>query len=121
MISRGLVGPTPGELDLHLFNEGSHRRLWEMLGPQATADGVRFAVWAPNARAVSVIGDFSSWNPIPLAPVASSGVWCAVVAEARAGHHYKFIVTGSHGREVLKADPMARRTECPPRDASVIP
>ncbi|MBL6759659.1 MAG: 1,4-alpha-glucan branching protein GlgB, partial [Ilumatobacteraceae bacterium] len=51
----------------------------------------------------------------------SSGVWCAVVAEARAGHHYKFIVTGSHGREVLKADPMARRTECPPRDASVIP
>jgi 1,4-alpha-glucan branching enzyme len=68
-----------------------------------------------------VIGDFSSWNPLPLAPVASSGVWCAVVAEARAGHHYKFIVTGSHGREVLKADPMARRTECPPRDASVIP
>jgi len=119
--SRGLVGPTPGELDLHLFNEGSHRRLWEVLGPQPTADGIRFAVWAPNARAVAVIGDFNSWTPIPLEPVASSGVWCGVVAGAQAGQHYKFIVTGSHGREVLKADPMARRTECPPQDASVIP
>ncbi|MEY2974817.1 MAG: hypothetical protein RIR49_1237 [Actinomycetota bacterium] len=116
-----LVPTRPGPLDLHLLNEGTHRRLWEFLGPQRTEDGTRFCVWAPNARAVSVIGDFGDWRPIPLEPIDSSGVWCADVPGARPGQHYKFLVTGSHGREVLKADPMARRTERPPADASVIP
>lgn len=92
-----------------------------MLGPQRTANGIRFAVWAPEARAVAVIGDFSEWAPIELSSLGDSGIWCAVVPEATPGHHYKYVVTGSHGREVLKADPMARRTEVPPRDASVVP
>lgn len=116
-----LTPSQPGEVDLHLFNEGTHRRLWEFLGPQSTAVGTRFCVWAPNAMTVAVIGDFSDWRPIPLEMLGSSGVWCIDVAGARPGQHYKFLVTGSHGREVLKADPMARRTERPPADASVIP
>lgn len=116
-----LTSSRPGEIDLHLFNEGTHRRLWEFLGPQMTAVGIRFCVWAPNALAVAVIGDFNDWRPVALEPLGSSGVWCAEVAGAHPGQHYKFLVTGSHGREVLKADPMARRTERPPADASVIP
>ncbi len=112
---------TPGDVDLHLFNEGTHRRLWELLGPQRAATGIRFAVWAPAARAVAIIGDFNAWQPTSMTPVASSGIWSIVVAEATPGQHYKFVVTGSHGRDVMKADPMARRTECPPGDASVVP
>ena len=112
---------TPGDVDLHLFNEGTHRRLWELLGPQRAATGIRFAVWAPAARAVAIIGDFNAWQPTLMTPVASSGIWSIVVAEATPGQHYKFVVTGSHGRDVMKADPMARRTECPPGDASVVP
>jgi 1,4-alpha-glucan branching enzyme len=116
-----LVPEQPGELDLHLFNEGTHRRLWELLGPQRTADGFRFAVWAPEAQGVTVIGDFNAWQPTALQSVGSSGIWSTVVRGALPGQHYKFVVTGSHGRDVMKADPMARRTERPPGDASVIP
>lgn len=92
-----------------------------MLGPQQTDDGIRFTLWAPEAKAVAVIGDFSNWSPVPLEPVGQSGVWCTVIVGAAPGQNYKFVVTGSHGRDVLKADPMARRTEVPPKDASVIP
>ncbi|MGC7322944.1 1,4-alpha-glucan branching enzyme, partial [Mycobacteroides abscessus subsp. massiliense] len=77
--------PTLGEVDLHLFNEGRHERLWEILGAHprsfVTADGevsgVSFAVWAPNARGVSVIGDFNGWNgnDAPMRTLGSSGVW----------------------------------------------
>jgi 1,4-alpha-glucan branching enzyme len=119
---------TIGSLDLHLFNEGSHRKLWEMLGPQQVttdgssgpATGVRFAVWAPNARAVSVVGDWNDWAGDPLSPVATSGIW-SLVTGAEPGHCYKFDVTGVDGRIVRKADPMARRTERPPSDSSVVP
>jgi 1,4-alpha-glucan branching enzyme len=119
---------TIGSLDLHLFNEGSHRKLWEMLGPQQVttdgssgpATGVRFAVWAPNARAVSVVGDWNDWVGDPLSPVATSGIW-SLVTGAEPGHCYKFDVTGVDGRTVRKADPMARRTERPPSDSSVVP
>ena len=109
-----------GPLDLHLFNEGSHRRLWELLGPQRTGGGVRFAVWAPDARSVAMVGDWNGWTPQPLDPVESSGIWAGVTA-AEPGHHYKLEVTGADGRTVRKADPMARRTEAPPSDSSVVP
>ncbi|MGA0397952.1 MAG: hypothetical protein ACO3O3_12385, partial [Ilumatobacteraceae bacterium] len=58
MTNARLVEPTLGEVDVHLFNEGTHRRLWELLGPQHTATGIRFAVWAPNAQRVEVLGDW---------------------------------------------------------------
>ncbi len=120
-----------GDLDLHLFGEGTHRRLWELLGPQALnvdADGnvagVRLAVWAPNATAVHVVGDWNDWTPDPLVRVVSdgfTGIWSAIAPAARSGHCYKFDITTAEGRVVRKADPMARRSEAPPSDASVIP
>jgi 1,4-alpha-glucan branching enzyme len=116
-----------GEIDLHLFNEGTHRRLWELLGPQFVAGehgergGVRFAVWAPNARAVRVVGDWNGWTGEELHPNGSSGIWSTVAPNADEGHHYKLEVVGADGRVVRKADPMARRTERPPSDASMVP
>ncbi len=120
-----------GELDLHLFGEGTHRRLWELLGPQplhvdadGLVSGVRFAVWAPNAASVAVVGDWNDWTPEPLArvePDVRTGIWSAPAPSARSGHRYKFEILTSDGRVLRKADPMARRTERPPSDASVVP
>ncbi len=113
--------PRPGEVDLHLFNEGTHRRLWRFLGPQPVAGGgTRFAVWAPNARAVEVVGDWNGWTPEPLEPNGSSGVWSAATA-AVGGQHYKLRISAADGAVTMRADPMARRTERPPSDASIVP
>jgi 1,4-alpha-glucan branching enzyme len=112
-----------GEIDLHLFNEGSHRRLWEMLGAhRVDDDSVRFAVWAPNATAVSAVGDWNYWSvgADPLEPQGSSGIWAAEVANARVGQRYKLAITDRHGKVQLHADPVARQSETPPSDASVI-
>jgi 1,4-alpha-glucan branching enzyme len=109
------------DLDLFLLGEGTHRRLWEALGAVQLDDGtIRFSVWAPNARAVDVVGDWSGWSPQPLTPQGSSGVWSMVSQDARPGHRYKYRVLGADGREVMKADPMATSAECPPSDASVV-
>ena len=113
----------PGPLDIHLFNEGRHRRLWELLGAHVLdgAAGVRFTVWAPNAREVSVSGDWNGWGDgTRMQPIGSSGIWGAAVPAATAGHRYKFAVVSQAGTTVLKADPMARRTECPPDNASIV-
>jgi 1,4-alpha-glucan branching enzyme len=113
-----------GELDLHLIGEGRHERLWERLGahPLDRDEGVRFAVWAPNARAVSVVGDWNYWSEAAdrLEPQDSSGVWAAVAEHAREGQAYKFAVTGADGVVRLKADPLAFRAEVPPGTASVV-
>ena len=111
-----------GELDLYLLKEGRHHRLWEVLGANVHGTGVRFAVWAPNATAVAVIGDWNSWRPDadPLQPQDSSGVWCVDVPGAAAGDCYKFAVTGRDGVTKLRADPLARRAEHPPATASVV-
>src|SRR6478672_11861799 len=85
-----------GELDLHLFGEGTHRRLWELLGPQGlvvdgngNAHGVRFSVWAPNASRVSVVGDWNNWNPDALTMLDSkgpTGIWSGLAPAAQTGH-----------------------------------
>jgi len=109
-----------GEVDLHLFGEGTHRRLWEMLGAVTAADGgTRFAVWAPNARGVDVLGDWNDWQPEPLTVVGVSGIWAAHTA-ATSGQFYKYRVTGADGRVVMKADPVARAAQRPPADASIV-
>ena len=120
-----------GDLDLHLFGEGTHRRLWELLGPQPLhvdeaghARTIRFGVWAPNAAAVSVVGDWNGWTPEPLAPAraeSDTGIWTAVSPAATSGHRYKYEIVTSDGRTLRKADPMARQSERPPSDASVVP
>ncbi len=116
----------PGEVDLHLFNEGRHRRLWDLLGAHPLArGGATFAVWAPNARRVRVLGDWQHWttgdgDALELAPQASSGIWWGLESRAEVGQAYKFEVTGVDGVATTRADPLARRAEAPPRTASVL-
>ncbi|GAA2752346.1 1,4-alpha-glucan branching protein GlgB [Kitasatospora cinereorecta] len=116
------TAPTPGELDLHLIGEGRHERLWEVMGAHPAADGTGFTVWAPNARAVGVIGDFNHWDGSAHAmrPLGASGLWQLHVPEAAEGHLYKYEILGEDGRLWQKADPFAFATECPPRTASRI-
>lgn len=126
VVSTAAVGAGAGEpfgisdLDLYLFNEGTHRRLWELLGPRTLATGTRFAVWAPAATAVGVVGDWNDWRPEGLSPLATSGIWVAMTA-AKPGDRYKLLVTGADGVERWRADPMARQSECPPANASIVP
>ncbi len=118
--------PTLGELDLHLLGEGRHHDLWTQLGAnhrihQGEA-GTSFAVWAPNARAVRVVGDWNLWDGRvhPMRSLGSSGVWELFVPGAEPGMRYKFEILTTAGHLTLKADPMAFATEVPPGQASVI-
>ena len=106
-----------GELDIWLARAGRHEELWAKLGAHPVEGGVRFAVWAPNAHKVSVIGDFNDWDPAAdiLEPVAETGIWEGIVDGAEVGHHYKYDLDG---RE--KADPLAFEAEVPPKTASVV-
>jgi 1,4-alpha-glucan branching enzyme len=118
--------PTIGEVDLHLFNEGTHRRLWQMLGAHvATVDGVRgvaFAVWAPNARRASVVGDFCNWDGrvFPMRMLGSSGVWELFIPDIRPGALYKFELFTHEGHLRVKTDPFASKIEQHPGDASIV-
>ena len=118
--------PTLGEVDLHLIAEGRHEHLWQVLGAHVrrypTATGVSFAVWAPNARGVRVVGDFNGWNGAshPMRSLGGSGVWELFVPDIGAGTHYKFAVLGADSVWRDKADPMARQAEVPPLTASVV-
>jgi 1,4-alpha-glucan branching enzyme len=117
-----------GELDLYLIAEGRHEQLWKALGAQVKRDefgallGTAFSVWAPNAQAVSLIGDHNFWdrNSHQMHRIGSSGIWEIFVADVSAGTKYKFAVCGIDGRWVDHADPMARATEIPPLTASVV-
>jgi len=117
-----------GELDLYLIAEGRHEQLWKALGAQVKRDasgallGTAFSVWAPNAQAVSLIGDHNYWdrNSHQMHRIGSSGIWEIFVADICAGTKYKFAVCGIDGRWVDHADPMARATEIPPLTASVV-
>jgi 1,4-alpha-glucan branching enzyme len=115
--------PTLAELDLHLIGEGRHERLWTVLGARVHDGGVTFAVWAPNARGVRVVGDFTGWGPHdgwPMRSMGSSGVWELLVPDASAGQHYKYRVLGQDGVWREKADPLARFAEVPDRTASIV-
>ncbi|WP_181312813.1 1,4-alpha-glucan branching protein GlgB [Nocardioides campestrisoli] len=112
----------PGELDIHLINEGRHEELWQVLGAQADQTGTTFSVWAPNAQEVQVVGDFNGWDggSAPLAPIGSSGIWYTRVDGVGDGALYKFRIRGADGVWRDKADPMAFRTQVPPETASVV-
>ena len=117
-----------GELDLYLIGEGRHEQLWKALGAQVRRDesgtllGTAFSVWAPNAHAVSLIGDHNFWdrNTHQMYRNGTSGIWEIFVVDVSAGTKYKFAVCGIDGRWVDHADPMARATEIPPLTASVV-
>jgi 1,4-alpha-glucan branching enzyme len=113
--------------DLYLFNEGSHVKLYERLGSHhRTVDGVEgtnFAVWAPDAQKVSVIGAFNGWNTTSnyLHARGSSGIWEGFLPQVRTGDAYKYhVVSRYHGYERDKADPFAFHAETPPRTASIV-
>src|SRR5918992_1560162 len=120
--------PSLGELDLHLIGEGRHEELWKALGARVRTyasafgpvTGTSFAVWAPNARGIRVIGDFNHWDGTahPMRSLGGSGVWELFVPGVGDGTHYKYEILGADGRWRRKADPMARATEEPPKTAS---
>ncbi len=121
----------PGTLlsadDLHFFREGTHGKLYEKLGARTDRvggiEGVRFAVWAPNALSVTVCGDFNAWSKEshPLAAESDSGVWSGFIPGLGAGSTYKFhIASQFDGYSVDKADPFGRMHEVPPKTASVV-
>ena len=115
-----------GDIDLYLLGEGKHRRLFEKLGAHRMThegtDGVSFAVWAPAARSVSVVGDFNSWDgrAHPMRVLGDSGVWQTFVEGIEDGQNYKFEIVNADGNITLKTDPFAFATEVPPDTASKI-
>ncbi len=114
--------PTVGELDLHLIKEGRHEELWKALGANIKGDGTAFAVWAPNAQAVRVIGEFNGWNGVTHAMrvMGSSGVWELYIPGIGSGTKYKFEILTKAGEWISKIDPLAKFAETPPNTASVV-
>ncbi|WP_122820193.1 1,4-alpha-glucan branching protein GlgB [Varibaculum vaginae] len=122
--------PTVGEFDLYLISEGRHEKLWEVLGAHLRSydtemgqtKGASFAVWAPNAQAVRVVGDFNYWDgeASSMRSLGSSGVWELFIPNVEIGARYKFEILGPDGNWRQKADPMARACEIPPLTASVV-
>lgn len=130
--------PTIGDMDLYLFGEGRHERLWEALGahvkhyddPMGAADGTStsevvgtaFTVWAPNAHAVRVVGNFNGWNgrTHAMRELGSSGVWELFIPGIRAGEIYKYEILNAYNVWEMKADPMERSHEVPPCTGSIV-
>jgi 1,4-alpha-glucan branching enzyme len=119
--------PQLPDFDLHLFNEGRHRHAYRILGAHVHAvdevTGVLFAVWAPNAERVSVVGDFNQWDGRrhPMRSRGGSGVWELFIPDLEAGHLYKYEIRNRQTGEILlKADPYAKALEVRPRTASII-
>jgi len=118
--------PTFGELDLHLAGEGRHERLYERLGAHIIehqgTHGTAFAVWAPNAKAVSVVGDFNSWDGRlhQMRSLGSTGIWELFLPDVGDGCNYKYEILTQQGELRLKADPYAFKAELPPKTASVV-
>ncbi|MDQ1110577.1 1,4-alpha-glucan branching enzyme [Microbacterium testaceum] len=118
--------PSLGELDLHLITEGRHEELWRVLGAHVReldgSAGTAFTVWAPDARALRVIGDFNGWDGAghAMRSMGGSGVWEVFVPGIGVGTRYKFEILTRAGQWIEKADPMARLAEVPPATASVV-
>ncbi len=130
--------PTVGDMDTYLFGEGRHEKLWEALGahvlryddPMGGVDGTpgeqvvgtAFSVWAPNAHAVRVVGNFNAWDGRrhAMRELGSSGVWEIFIPGIGAGETYKFQILNANYTWEMKADPMERQHEVPPNTASIV-
>lgn len=122
--------PTLGELDLHLISEGRHEKLWEVLGSRVItlrgelgdSAGTAFALWAPNAKAVRVVGDFNHWSggAHAMRNMGSSGVWELFIPEVASGTKYKYEILTKDGNWVSKIDPLGKYFEHPPLTASIV-
>ncbi len=122
----GSFSPTLGELDLHLLGEGRHELIYEKLGAhpitQKGVAGVSFAVWAPAAEQVNVVGNFNAWDGTQhrMRPLGDSGVWETFVPKLRTGELYKYEIKAPGRRPFLKADPYAFYAEVPPDTSSIV-
>lgn len=118
--------PTLGDMDLHLFNEGKDRKVYEKMGSHLRTingvAGVSFAVWAPSAKRVSVVGDFNGWDGRyhTMRSLGGSGVWEIFIPGLTEGLKYKYELIGGDGNLKLKTDPYATYYEAPPHNASII-
>lgn len=118
--------PVLSELDLHLFGEGTHYEIYSKLGANPiqhqSHTGTHFAVWAPAARSVSVVGSFNQWNGNrhPMRPMGSSGVWELFIPNIQVGDLYKFEVLTQEGHCLTKLDPMAKFSECRPKQGNIV-
>ncbi len=118
--------PTVGEMDLYLFREGTHRRLWQMLGAHLRTvdgdEGVAFTVWAPNAERVSVIGDWCHWDgrQFPMRRLGESGIWELFIPGVPVNALYKFELRTREGHLRVKTDPVARKMQQAPETASIV-
>jgi 1,4-alpha-glucan branching enzyme len=118
--------PTLGEMDLYLSGEGTHHRIYERLGAHPREieriPGVSFAVWAPNAKGVSVVGDFNFWNGrlYPMRSLGASGIWEIFLPGVEEGVRYKYEIQGADGSLRVKSDPYAFATELRPNTASIV-
>ena len=119
---------TLSDYDIFLFKQGTHYTLYDKMGAQRHAagdgtEGIAFSVWAPNARAVSVVGDFNGWDP-EAHPLAArwddSGIWEGFIPGLERWTLYKFHILNSRGEHKDKMDPFSRAFEVPPRTASVV-
>ena len=119
-------GRVIGDYDLHLFGEGNHTHIYQKLGAHpmriGEADGVHFAVWAPNAERASVVGDFNTWDgrTHTMRSLGASGIWEIFIPAAREGQRYKFELRARGGQILLKSDPFGFAFELPPLSASII-
>jgi 1,4-alpha-glucan branching enzyme len=119
-------GPVLTSFDRHLFAEGTNVRAFSRIGAHPTThegrSGVHFAVWAPDARRVSAVGDFNAWDGRvhPMRALVPSGLWEIFLPDLGEGHRYKFEILPRHGQPILKADPYGRYFEIPPQTASII-
>src|SRR5689334_5662270 len=111
-----------GDIDLHLFGEGRHEEIYKKLGAHVMKRGVTFAVWAPQAAGVSVVGDFNNWvgREHQMHMLGNSGVWELFIPKLDAGSLYKFEIWTPSGRSLFKADPYAQYTEVPPNTSSIV-
>ncbi len=118
--------PTLGESDLFLFGKGDERRIYDKLGAQLRIldglPGTSFAVWAPNARRVSVVGDFNHWDGRfhPMRLLGASGVWEIFIPGVGVGAHYKFEICDAHGNVKLNTDPFGFFFEVAPKNAAIV-
>ena len=114
------------DYDLHLFNEGSHHKIFEKLGAHPLTvngrAGTHFAVWAPNAKGVSLVCNYNHWDGSahPLKPLGSSGVWAAFIPDIQPGEVYKYEIRTQSDEIILKADPCAFYSELRPGTASIV-
>ena len=118
--------PSLSEQDLYLFNEGNEHRIYEKLGAHerqmGDVPGVAFAVWAPSASRVSLVGNFNNWDARyhPMRPLGGSGVWELFVPGVGQGELYKFAIWDQHGHMRLKTDPYGTYFEAPPNNAAIV-